>query len=153
MDYLIVENFRPYDGRYELDAQRDFTTREWGWFKRLAGYYPTTVEEGYRRYDPELFAVLAVVCLRRAGRIDTHDVPDLYDRLLDREIGVVRVEFHGDETAEDDAEDPTASSTASTKSSGADSNGNSEKSGEPIPPSIGTPASASSESDPQTSVK
>ena len=38
----------PYDGRYDFDLEgRELTTREWGWIKRLSGYLPLTIEEGF----------------------------------------------------------------------------------------------------------
>ena len=47
MNHLIITGVPPYDGRYEFDMERDFTTREWGWLKRLAGYLPLNIEEGF----------------------------------------------------------------------------------------------------------
>ena len=47
MDWLVIESVNPYDGRYEFDLAGDqFTTREWGWVKRLAGYLPDNLEDG-----------------------------------------------------------------------------------------------------------
>ena len=74
MDYIVVEGVRPYDGRYEFDiAGQELTTREWGWIKRLSGYLPLTVEEGFS--DPELVTVFAAIALRRAGKITVQEVP------------------------------------------------------------------------------
>ena len=60
---------KPYDGRYELVLPYEFTQREWGWAKRLAGYLPGNVDEGLDGYDAELIGVMALVALYRAGKI------------------------------------------------------------------------------------
>lgn len=162
MDHLVIENFRPYEGRYGMDLSQGITTREWGWLKRLAGYSPLTVEDGYRTYDPEFWAVFAVILLRRAGKIQTRDVEATFERLVDEDFtSVIRIEFDAGDVAEVDDEnaDPTGSSTGSIASSGPASSESSETPTTPTsrtpssdPPSpSGTPASASSVSGPTTS--
>ena len=43
MRWITLTGFKPYDGRYEFDLDgNEFTAREWGWLKRLAGYMPMT---------------------------------------------------------------------------------------------------------------
>ena len=75
MDWLILEQVPPYDGRYEWDLEgRELTTREWGWIKRLAGYLPLNIEDGLG--DPELIAVFAAIALRRAGKVETTRSPE-----------------------------------------------------------------------------
>jgi len=61
MEYIVLDGVKPYDGRWPLDATADFTTREWGVIKRLSGYLPLTVNDGFQGGDPELFAAFAVI--------------------------------------------------------------------------------------------
>jgi hypothetical protein len=122
MDWIVIEQFPPYDGRWELDSELSFTTREWGWIKRLAGYLPLTVEEAFRGGDPELFAVLAGIALHRAGRITPAEVPGLYERMLDSPFwSKIRFESDGASAGEDDAGPPPPSSPARPATSGPES--------------------------------
>ena len=147
MDYIVLEGVKPWDGRYEfdLDAQ-PFTTREWGWIKRHAGYMPLTVDQGWRGGDPELFAAFAVISLHRAGRISPQDVPDLFERFADVPFGAT-IRLEAGETAEDDAGPPPGNTNGSSNTSGDDSR-TSTASPAPPPRSSGIPASATSASHP-----
>ena len=120
MEYLIVENLPPYDGRYELDPARELTTREWGWIKRLSGYGPLTVDEGRRNVDPELWTVYALILLHRAGKLEAGQVPDMFERLADQQFfTTIRLEAGPDEPGDGDGvDDPTESSNGNTSSSG-----------------------------------
>ena len=142
MDYIVVEGVRPYDGRYEFDlAGQELTTREWGWIKRLSGYLPLTVEEGLS--DPELIVVFAVIALRRAGKVEPKDVPQVFEQLADAPFGsAITMETDVEEEAEEKRPPPPSST-----SSGATSGPSSEKSSETLvlpPKRSGTPASATS---------
>jgi hypothetical protein len=146
MDYIVLDGVKPYDGRYELDLeQQPFTTREWGWIKRHANYLPLTLWDGFQGGDPELFAVFAVIALRRAGRIDATEAQGMFDRLQDTPLGAVRYEAG----VQEPVEDPTGSSNGNNGSSGAGSRTSSEQS-DPTPPASGIPVSATSQSDPAT---
>jgi hypothetical protein len=153
MDWIVIDGVKPYDGRYQLDASLDFSTREWGWIKRLAGYLPLNVEEAFTGGDPELFAVLALVALHRAGKVEARDVPGLYDRMLDSPFWTtIRFESDGDTVLAEEADadsPPPGSSTGNAGSSGAESTPSSETS-----PSrqngSGSPGSDSSVYDPAT---
>ena len=108
MDYIVIEGVRPYDGRYEFDlAGQELTTREWGWIKRLSGYLPLTVEEGLS--DPELIVVFAAIALRRAGKVEPKEVPEVFERLSDAPFGAaITMETEAEEEAEADALLPKA---------------------------------------------
>jgi len=154
MDWLIVDNVRPYSGRYEFDiAGQEFTTREWGWIKRHSGYLPMTIEDGFAQADPELFCVFAAIAMRRAGRIEAREVADVFDRLADAPFGTtIRLEA---DTADVDDDDPFGasiqeSSPPNTPTSGDDSKTNGAKSAD-VPKSSGTVVSATSAFPPQPS--
>jgi hypothetical protein len=150
MDWIVLEGVKPWDGRYEFDiVARELTRREWGWIKRLPGYLPLTIEDGLRGADPELFAVFGAIALRRAGRIQQDEVPEIYERLLDAPAGsTIRLEGDTVDTDEGDAGPPPASSSGNGSSFGSDSPTSSETS-ESIPPSPGIPALATSTSPPK----
>ena len=147
MDSVVIEGVPPYDGRWPLEGQ-ELTTREWGWIKRLSGYLPLTIDEGYG--DPELITVFACIALTRAQKATPAEVPRLWERLIDVPYRrAIRLEAD-EEKVEDDADPPPSSGSENGGSSGAASNPSSETL--VIPPNrSGTTASASSESVPSKS--
>jgi hypothetical protein len=147
MTQLVIDGVKPWDGRYEFATPDLWTTREWGFVKRLSGYLPLTIEDGFKGGDPELFAVMAVIMLQRAGKISAAEVPELFtDRFADVPFGAtIRIETDDDEQEETDAGPPAGSADSSSNGSG-DSSKTSSESSEPDPSSSGTPASATSES-------
>jgi hypothetical protein len=151
MDRLVITGARPYDGTYEFDWGQ-LTAREWGWLKRFAGVMPVGFEDAIRGGDAEMIVTLAVVALHRAGKIQTAEVPDIYERLAD--IGFmedlqIRLEI-GDRESEDDAGPPPANSSSSNGSSSPSGRTSSEES-PTIPAGTGVPLSATSASGPRTS--
>ena len=119
MDYITIDGVPPYDGRWEWDLEgRELTTREWGWIKRLSGYLPLNIEEGLG--DPELVIVFAAIALRRAGKVEPKDVPQVFERLSDAPFGE-RITLETDLVEEDDASPPPSSSSLNGDASGASS--------------------------------
>lgn len=145
MDYIALEGIAPYDGRYEFDiGERELTTREWGWIKRLSGYLPLTIEQGFVGADPELIAVFAAIALRRAGKIEARELPQVFEQLADAPFGAtIRLEAGVEQEAE--SSPPESSSNGSTATSGDDSSTSSEIPA-PTPSATGTPDSAISAS-------
>ena len=145
MYWIVIEGVKPYDGRYELDLEgREFNTREWGWIKRLSGYLPLTAEAGFTGADPELFTALAVICLHRAGKIGTPEVPAVFERIADAPFGSsLKLDTDEAEEGEEGAEPapPLANSNGNGSISGPALPTNSETSAE-SPSDYGTPASA-----------
>jgi len=139
---LIITGVHPYDGRYPLDTEREFSTREWGWIKRFAGYLPLTLDDKARA-DPELGCVLAVIALHRAGKIDQAEAHNVFERLIDKTFGTDILVEGDDAEQEGDAGPPVSRSNGSSATSGEGSPTNSERSAETPNPS-GIPGSASS---------
>ena len=138
----------PYDGRFELDLEgHELTTREWGWIKRLSGYLPLTIEEGLG--DPELITVLAVIALRRAGKVDTQSVPRTFDRLADAPFGAAVTMDTDRADTEADAGPPPSRSTLNGDGSGPGSTRSSAAS-MAAPKASGTPDWVISQSGPAT---
>jgi hypothetical protein len=151
MDWIVIEGMRPYDGRYELGLDdAPLTIREWGWIKRHAGYLPIGLDETTFA-DPEVITILALIAMRRAGKITTAQVGEVWDRFADAPFGAA-ITFDSDGAAEeDDAGPPAGSSNGNASTSGDSSTTGSASSG--LPPSpTGSPASATSVSAPATSV-
>jgi hypothetical protein len=146
---IVIAGAQPYDGRYEFDAERPFTAREWGWIKRYAGYLPPLSDDAIR--DPEFSVVVALIALHRHGRIDKRDVPALWDKFCDAPNLELDVELERQEEEELELPDPTSppSSNGNSRSSGDATSTSSASSA--TPSSIGSPSSAISESDPATS--
>jgi hypothetical protein len=130
MDYIAIEGVPPYDGRWEFDIEdRELTTREWGWIKRLSGYLPLTIEDGLTGVDAELVTVLAAIALRRAGKVEAREVPAVFERLADAPFGsAITMETDVEEAEEGDAGPPVSRSNGSDGSSGAGSTTSSETS-------------------------
>jgi hypothetical protein len=152
VDYLVVEGMKPWDGRYEFDlGASPLTTREWGWIKRLSGYMPLTIDEGFDGGDPELFSVFAAIALRRAGKVENREVVDMYERIIDSPFETT-IRLESDTPAEGDAGPPEQSSNGSPVASGLNLSPSSESS-EPSPSPSGTPGSGSMEFDRPTSAR
>ena len=147
MDWLTISGVKPWDGRYEFDvAGQELTTREWGWIKRLSGYLPLTIDEGFDGADPELFATFAAIALHRAGKVDAREVPAVFERLQDAPFGAtIRLTSDSEAVTEENPSPPN--SNASTPISGAAGQTSSASSDE-TPAPTGTDASATSLSRP-----
>lgn len=139
---IVIEDLRPWDGSYDFTID-EFSRREWGWIKRLAGYLPGDVEKGFAGADPELYAVFGVIALYRSARIGPDEAADIFERFLDG--GKIRLEGTKSEEKGDDASPPAESSNGNETSSGADSSKSSETS-PPTRPDPGHPFSGTSES-------
>jgi hypothetical protein len=154
MDWVVIEGVKPYDGRYPFDLEESpLTTREWGWIKRLSGYLPLTLDDGFSGGDPELFSCFAAIALRRAGVVDTRQVAEVFDRIVDNPFETtIRMESDApaEEEPEGDASPPPPSSSASGPDSGPSLTNGSGDSDE-IPGRSGMPESATSESPPTRS--
>lgn|SRR5574337_1508169 len=139
MALIRISQIPPYDGEYELDIERAFTTRELRWIKQMSGYLPRTLQEGLEGGDADLFIALAVIAMERAGKVPREDVLQVADRLsdipLDDENGKIQI------LAEEDDQSPPASTPepepssprslpASSESSSIASSDGSEPSGE-----------------------
>lgn len=148
-DRIVIEGVKPWDGSYDFDIDdRPLTQREWGWIKRLAGYMPLTINDGWQGGDPELFAAFAVIAMHRAGRIAASDAQDMYDRFADVPFGTaIRLELDPAGLQDGDARPPAGNNSSNGSSSGDDSRTSSGM----WAPADGTPASATSESAPARS--
>jgi hypothetical protein len=144
---VVISGCKPWDGRYELDLNREFTTREWGWIKRHAGYLPLAVSEDAFG-DPELVCVLAVIAIRRADRIGPSEVAAVYERLADAPFGSA-ITIDSPEPDEEAEPDPPASSSVNAGTSGTASPASSETPAT-RPKPTGIPGSGTSVSAPPT---
>lgn len=83
-DKIVITGFKPYDGEYPLDLEEEpLTTREWRWVKKISGYLPLTVEDGFAGADPELVVALAVIALVRNGKTQKEQALTLAERIAD----------------------------------------------------------------------
>ena len=73
MARINVKGIPAYNGEYHLDTERQLNGLEWRWIKRISGYMPLTIGEGFAGQDPDLFIALAVVAMRRDGKIEKDD--------------------------------------------------------------------------------
>lgn len=144
---LEIADLRPWDGEYDFNIE-SFDRREWGWIKRYAGYLPADVYTGYIGGDQELYAVFAMIALKRNGRIEHTQVPEIWERLLEGGRITLRGEASDekdDEDDEDDARPPAESPSLNETSSGEDTTTSSETSLKVLP-GTGTRDSGTSES-------
>jgi hypothetical protein len=120
MDAIVISGVPPWDGEYDFDLNgAELTTREWGWIKRLTGYLPMTVGDGFDGGDPELFSCFAVIALHRVGRIQPTEAQMVFDRIADAPFGsTVTLKIGDQDEAEGDAGPPDLSSTSSADISG-----------------------------------
>jgi hypothetical protein len=112
-DKIIIEGLKPYDGEYEFDiAEQPLTTLEWRWIKKIAGYLPLTMQDGFRGGDPDLFLVFAVIALCRNGKVDPTDVYRVADRLADEPTTAITMSFEEREQEEADEDHPRLASVS-----------------------------------------
>src|SRR5262245_6093984 len=149
-DVVKVDGVHPYDGRYELDLEETpFTTREWGWVKRYAGYLPVSLNEDTFA-DPEMIAIVAIIAIHRNGKIETGEVGQLWERFQDAPFGsTITFEF-GEQEEGADSGLPRSSSNGNESISGGSSKSISGSPGGRLSPT-GSPDSAISGSAPATS--
>lgn len=145
MDTIVIRA-KPYVGEYPFDTdERTFSIQEWRWIKKIAGYMPLTIGEGWAGRDPDLVLVFAVIALVRAGKVTAEQALLAAGRLETTEFDGVAISFESDsdevEDSEDDADPPseaslTTSATPNTGTSGKPTLASSES----LPDRIGAPA-------------
>lgn len=109
MAQVIIEGIRPYDGEYELDKDRAFNGREWRWVKKISGYLPLTLRDGFVNADPDLYIAIAVIALCRAGKIDRDQGLEVADEISEAPFDYAAIRIVGDKV-EDDADPPALTS-------------------------------------------
>lgn len=87
MSLIRIKGVPPFDGEYEFDVDRSFTTRELRWIKQIAGYLPTSIQSGLDGGDADLVVALTVIAMFREGKISRDDVLAVADRFADEPIG------------------------------------------------------------------
>ncbi len=124
---IVVEGARPYDGRYPLIP---FNRYEQGQIRRLAGWMPLQYGEALEGGDAEFIAVLAVLSMKRAGRVEEADVPDTFRRILNIDGAEITLAETADdrEREEEPAGPPPLSSSLNSDTSGPGSSRSSETS-------------------------
>jgi hypothetical protein len=129
MPDVMIVNVPPYEGEYEFDvAAQMFSTCEWRWIKKLSGYMPLTIDEGWKGGDPDLFLAFAVIAMRRAGRIAKAEVLVVAEEIEEAPFDGTAIGFRGEVIEE---ADPTSGSESSE--SPQSSGGDSSESSEPTP--------------------
>lgn len=120
----IVLNTPRYKGEFPFDIEEDpLTNLEWRWIKKISGYLPLTIEEGWKGGDPDLFVAFAVIALVRSGRVRKEDALTAADALADAPFDGTAITMVADEVADADpppvtAETPTRTGLTSLPSSG-----------------------------------
>jgi len=106
----MIVTVPPYEGEYEIDLTT-LTQLEYRWVKKISGYLPVTMVEGFRGGDPDLLLSLAIVAMRRAGKIRKDEVLDVAEAIEDAAPALLEnaaVTMRADPDDEDDDEaDPT----------------------------------------------
>ena len=119
MAEIKITGIRPYDGAYDLQEERPFNTHEWHVIKRVSGYMPLTIQEGWAGGDPSLVVALAVVAMCRSGKITRDRALAVADQLgeapfdgaaITVDFGVEEDEPEADASPPDVASEPKGSS-------------------------------------------
>lgn len=102
---IVIRGVKPYDGEYPLDLEGEpLTTLEWRWVKKISGYLPLTMGEGFAGADPDLVCALAVIALRRHGRVQKEQALMVADRLADVPFDGAAIQLLFDEPEDEDEE-------------------------------------------------
>jgi hypothetical protein len=100
----IVLNTPRYKGEYDFDLEEQpLTALEWRWVKKISGYLPMTLSDGFRGGDPDLFVAFAVIALVRAGRVHRDEALTVADTIADLPFDGTAITLLAEEV---DAEDP-----------------------------------------------
>lgn len=102
MPKLVLENMGPYDGEYEFDVERALNSREWRWIKQFSDHTPRTFNAALVDTDPDLYIVVSVIAMCRAGRIDKDEWRRVADELAEMPFSLASITLVGDDVAEDD---------------------------------------------------
>src|SRR5262252_5063885 len=113
MDRVIVSGIPPFDGEFELDlSTRVFSTLEWRWIKKISGYLPLTIQQGLEGGDPDIFVVMAVIALYRAGKIQREQAYMAADALAEPPCDGSAIQiFVGESEQPGDVRPPASSPT------------------------------------------
>jgi hypothetical protein len=98
---IDVQRFK---GSYPFDAGEPMLAIEWRWIKKISGYLPLTIGDGFAGQDPDLYIALSVVAMHRAGKIRREEALAVADLLADAPVDGKAIEFVFDE--EDEQQDP-----------------------------------------------
>ena len=141
---IVVKGMKPWDGEYELDTDRAFSSREWHWIKKVSGYLPLTVREGFAGQDPDLYVALALIAMCRNGRIQRDDWQRVAEQMAEAPFDAQSITLVGPAEAEVDDDIPPVLTSEPAGSSPTSSleNNSSEK---PNPNSSGEPSKTSSD--------
>lgn len=101
MARIRIQGIPPYDGEYDLDTDRAFNAREWRWIKKVSGYMPLTVTEGFAGGDPDLFVALAVIAMCRDGKVDRERGLDVAETLAEAPFDGAAIVLIGDDVEDD----------------------------------------------------
>lgn len=140
MARVVIEGIPAYAGNHELDTDHSWNAREWGWIKRLSGYLPLTISEGFAGNDPELWVALAVIALVRNGRIERDDWERVADEM--REARGMKITLTDDGYKEDEVPLDLMSPPAEPSRNDSPSNDESKKESESSSGPTSNPPSA-----------
>lgn len=98
MSRVVIRGMKPWDGEYDLETNRPFNAREWRWVKKISGYMPLTLKEGFEGGDPDLYLALAVIALCRAGKIEREQGLELAEELSEADMTDAAITLIADET-------------------------------------------------------
>lgn len=112
----------PYRGEYPVEFD-GLTIFEWRVIKKVGGYMPLTIEQGFENADPDLFLALTLVALVRAGKVREESVFDVAKRMESTAFdgSVIEFDFGSADETDGDAGDPPPVTTPLASSSGGSS--------------------------------
>lgn len=141
VDKIVIEDVPPYDGEYEFEGA--FTNRELHIIKRISGVRAGELEEASTAMDSDLLVAIAVVLLRRAGKLPRHVPDEAVELFWEAEAGSIRyVGAKGDAgPPAPTSSDALAEPSVNDGSSGAASSASSGTSEESDPSRTGLPDS------------
>lgn len=117
-------------GDYEFDTSRAFTGTEWNWIKKISGYMPLTIQDGFDGGDPAVYIAFAAIALHRAGKVQKANVLEAAEMIADEPYGESTITYVAGEVADADPP-PVAPAVSGNGSNGSSGIGSSDDSARP----------------------
>lgn len=123
---MILKDVGPHDGEYEIDFDQPYNGDEWHFIKQVSGVRMGEWESAMDAGDYDVLLAIAVLQLKREGKITDRDMHQLFSKFRSAPLGCVAF------PEADDAGPPEQKQSGKPSESGQGSIGSSLSSSSPL---------------------